>query len=585
MMIMTTFFIYTVVLLMQTINCEQIINVNANGEQFLDDVATIKSPHDLQLSNIYNITTFKRLIKWTKNHLDSQYGGVIISTGKRIIYPEVTGYFIPTLLQIGEHDLALSFGKALMKTQHKDGSFGLGHRGFVFDTAMVIRGLNELVMRQSLDHQYESNDGNEKTNFIPTLKAACTWLTRAIDPKTNRWTVPEGNIWGLPSGRGRISEGIHLLGILPLRRCGIILKNKEFVQLSELMEKRLITDLHSLELYDFTRSHHLSHFYAYIMEGLQELGHFELLELGMASVASFQKDDGSVPAYHDVNWVCSTGLSQIALVWLRMGDADSLSRASKALHFVFNELQDKKSFGFTGSKGEGATYFPYQQISWAVKYAIDATLAIPVAHFNHVVIDTFPTHLSLTDNRLTVVTDTIRKKLNHKKADNVIDVLDVGCGKGRFINAMHILHPDALSITGTDISIDMLRMAKSRKYVTSPTAIMPKYVKSAATSLPFPDNSFDIVYMVESMEHVLFVNATLRECHRILKNNGVLHVIDKTTDDVHQRSTLWELEKWEKWYGIEEFESFMHPLFGKNNVSSTRLEMEDGLFVAWTAIK
>ena len=119
----------------------------------------------------------------------------------------------------------------------------------------------------------------------------------------------------------------------------------------------------------------------------------------------------------------------------------------------------------------------------------------------------------------------------------------------------------------------------------APTAIMPKYVKSAATSLPFPDNSFDIVYMVESMEHVLFVNATLRECHRILKNNGVLHVIDKTTDDVHQRSTLWELEKWEKWYGIEEFESFMHPLFGKNNVSSTRLEMEDGLFVAWTAIK
>ena len=606
------FIVFILTLLLPILTTANTIDIQHNG-QFSPEPSTLW----------YTTATFTRLLSWTRKHLDPQNGGIIISTGKRSIYPEVTGYFIPTLLEVGEYDLAHNFGRALIKAQHNDGSFGLGGRGFVFDTAMVVRGLTALAERQP-----RSND-NAPLNVVPTLRAACQWLTQEIDDRTKRWVVPGGNIWGLPSGRGRVSEGIHLLGILPLRKCGALLKNQEYTRISEEMESKLINDLDPLELYDFTRPHHLTHFYAYIMEALQELGHNQLVRNGMAMVASFQKENGAVPGYYNVEWVCTTGLSQLALVWFRMGDPESLVRGHKALDFVFNELQNKQTFGFTGSQGPEATYFPFQEISWAVKYAIDATLAIPVAHFNHVVIDTFPTHLHLQDDRLQIILENINSirtptteggeivaaEMGDGGMDTgggvgggdtpslpvlpvlpVLDVLDVGCGKGRFVSALHQLHPVDLRITGTDLSAGMLRIAgntipaassvvSALHAAANQTVLPPTFIRSSATALPFPDNSFHVVYLVESMEHILFVNSTLQECHRVLKKNGSLIVVDKTTDDIHRRSSLWTLEQWETWYGIEEFEMLMHPVFGKKNVTSTRLTMDAGLFVAWVGIK
>ena len=528
-------------------------------------------------ADLYTTSTFNNLKRWIVKHRSN--GGIIISTGKRTIYPEVTGYYIPTLLSIGEYQLAEEFGLALVLAQHKDGGFGLGGSGFVFDTAMVVRGLNELVIRQP-----------KRKEFVQTLNAACLWLTKEIDSTTNRWVVPEGNIWGLPSGRGRVSEGIHLLGILPLRKCGHILNNKKYIRTSEEMEKRLISDLGSHELKDFTKRHHLSHFFAYIMEALQELGHTHLVNDGMALVASFQRDDGAVSAYWDVEWVCTTGLAQFALVWYRMGDPDSIARADHAMIYLFNQLQNKKTYGFTGSVGQEATYFPFQEISWAVKYAIDALLAVPVAHFNHVVVDTFPTHVSPKDDRLIAITeivDTLLEKQRESEKDQDkeaeepkgLNVLDIGCGKGRFANALKRLYSTSLRVTGTDISPTMLRMAFKH------SNRMNHFVESSSTSLPFQSDTFDIIYLIESMEHILFVNATLKECYRVLRKNGVLLVVDKTIDDEFERNKLWELEKWENWFGIQEMQNNLIPIFGNEQVTSKRLDMDDGLFVAWQGRK
>ena len=559
-------------------------------------------------TTLYTLPIFTNLQQWIKKHR-SRSGGIIISTGKRVIYPEVTGYYIPTLLEIGEHNLAEEFGTSLVAAQHDDGSFGLGGIGFVFDTAMVVRGLNALVRRSGL------TSGQSK--FVRTLNKACSWLTQAVDPETGRWIVPSGNIWGLPSGRGRVSEGIHLLGILPLRQCGLILKKDNYVVKSYAMEKLLLEGLTSHELKDFTLRHHLSHFYAYIMEALQELGHYYLVRDGMEMVSSFQKLDGSVPAYFDVDWVCTTGLAQLALVWYRMGDVTSVRRADAALGYLLGGgaetetgVQNKETHGFTGSVGVGATYFPYHEISWSIKYTLDALLSIPVAHFNHAAIETFPTFVNDDDDRLQYVIQEIQQRLllenknkenknkenkekDEKEKENgetnndeasgdgmppiVLDVLDVGCGKGRFVQALkrNDILSNHIRMTGTDISIDMLKTASSSHDSTP----LNTFVRSSATSLPFPDESFDVVYMIESMEHVLFIDETLRECRRVLKNHGVLIVIDKTTDDLLGRHKLWTLEPWEQWFGIRDMSNRISQLLG--DVSARRLEMDDGLFVAW----
>jgi SAM-dependent methyltransferase len=174
-------------------------------------------------------------------------------------------------------------------------------------------------------------------------------------------------------------------------------------------------------------------------------------------------------------------------------------------------------------QGVDATYFPFHEISWTVKYVLDALLSIPSAHFNHAAIETFPTRVEDNDDRLLNVVRAIQKRMSLEEEESgagagagVLEVLDVGCGKGRFAGALNrnVNLTNRVRLTGTDIAIDMLKIAAKNTPGT--------FVRSSATSLPFPDESFDVVYMIESLEHVLFVDRTLEECRRVLRNKGVL---------------------------------------------------------------
>ena len=59
---------------------------------------------------------FDRTLEWIKNNtIDNS--GITVTTKRRYIYPEVTGYYIPTLLLWGEKELALSYAKYLCSIQ------------------------------------------------------------------------------------------------------------------------------------------------------------------------------------------------------------------------------------------------------------------------------------------------------------------------------------------------------------------------------------------------------------------------------------------------------------------------------------
>ena len=221
------------------------------------------------------------------------------------------------------------------------------------------------------------------------------------------------------------------------------MKRPDIIEFSLHLEEQYLSDSKSLplsQLVEFNHTQHLSHFYAYIQEALQELGHSSLAQRGMKSVAQWQRENGSVPGYFDVDWVCSTGLSQLALVWYRLSaevevDAASTSeyaaRGDAALLYVFSNLQ-LVSGGFRGSSGRGSTYFPADEISWAVKYALDAILAVPMSHFSQrISVDSFPDAISLSDPRVSVLSEMVSNEVEQKQKD-VFRILDVGCGKGRF---------------------------------------------------------------------------------------------------------------------------------------------------------
>ena len=117
----------------------------------------------------------------------------------------------------------------------------------------------------------------------------------------------------------------------------------------------------------FTEFNTLSHFHAYILEALIDLGQIDCARQGMETIALLQRENGAIPAYHDVHWVCSTGLFQYAVIWYKLG---MTHQADLALSYG-SKLQNK-SGGFFGSYGLKATYIANQEISWAVKYFLDA---------------------------------------------------------------------------------------------------------------------------------------------------------------------------------------------------------------------
>ena len=91
--------------------------------------------------------------------------------------------------------------------------------------------------------------------------------------------------------------------------------------------------------------------------------------------------------------------------------------------------------------------------------------------------------------------------------------LDLGCGTGEMLKL--ILQKDpGKELYGIDLSEKMLCVAKSK---------LPEQVKlllGDSESLPFPDNTFDVVYCNDSFHHYPAPQNVPREVYRVLKPGG-----------------------------------------------------------------
>src|SRR6267378_6391187 len=69
--------------------------------------------------------------------------GIKVHAGDAPPYPEVSGYFIPTLLDWGERDRALAYARWLASIQNEDGSWSdaEGKAAYTFDTGQILKGL------------------------------------------------------------------------------------------------------------------------------------------------------------------------------------------------------------------------------------------------------------------------------------------------------------------------------------------------------------------------------------------------------------------------------------------------------------
>lgn len=84
-----------------------------------------------------------------------------------------------------------------------------------------------------------------------------------------------------------------------------------------------------------------------------------------------------------------------------------------------------------------------------------------------------------------------------------------------------MLSRNALTVTGIDLSEEAICKAKTIYSAENIT-----YVQADIKSLPFQDNTFDIVVSFETLEHIPEYKNFLQECKRVLKPNG--HLIIST---------------------------------------------------------
>lgn len=313
-----------------------------------------------------NISVYKKAIGWIKNNsVDGQ--AIICNTGKRKGYPEVTGYYIPTLIRWGYRELAVNYAEWLIGIQKADGSWYDTDdvSPYIFDTAQILKGL--IAVREIYDSREKIDEA---------IKKGIDWILGCMTDE-GRLVTPDTACWG--SDDNTCSELIHMYCLSPIADAGRIFGRTDYIEKAEKILK-YYKDNYYDKIMNFSL---LSHFYAYVMEALIDMGETDMAVEAMAKIADIQKASGAVPAYKNVDWVCSTGLFQFALVWFRIGDTE---HGNKAFEYACR-LQNE-SGGWYGSYlsedncNEQNDYFPGAEISWAVKYFLDALYYKDVAEFN-----------------------------------------------------------------------------------------------------------------------------------------------------------------------------------------------------------
>ena len=128
-------------------------------------------------------------------------------------------------------------------------------------------------------------------------------------------------------------------------------------------------------------------------------------------------------------------------------------------------------------------------------------------------------------------------------------ILEVGCGTGR---TSCYLAAQGHDVVGIDIRPDMIAKAKKRAEKENLTL---EFLEGDAISLPFPDESFDVV-LVESVSIFTDTAKALSEYYRVLRSGGQLFdremiqrkpmsiEINQEITEFYHVDKLWDIKDW-----------------------------------------
>ena len=106
---------------------------------------------------------------------------------------------------------------------------------------------------------------------------------------------------------------------------------------------------------------------------------------------------------------------------------------------------------------------------------------------------------------------------NSSKPLRELKILDIGCGGGLLCEPLNRL---GATITGIDPSSDNIEVAKLHSKEMN---LDIKYICCATENLNLI-NEFDVILNMEVIEHVSNTNLFIKNCSKLVKNNGIMFV-------------------------------------------------------------
>jgi SAM-dependent methyltransferase len=113
-------------------------------------------------------------------------------------------------------------------------------------------------------------------------------------------------------------------------------------------------------------------------------------------------------------------------------------------------------------------------------------------------------------------------------------VLDVGCAKGFLLHDFRRVVP-GIRVTGLDISAYALQHAMDD--------VRPFLVRGSAESLPFPDDSFDLVISINTVHNFGRADCirALQEMERVSRRHRYLQVDSWLSEEQREKFERWQL--------------------------------------------
>lgn len=125
-------------------------------------------------------------------------------------------------------------------------------------------------------------------------------------------------------------------------------------------------------------------------------------------------------------------------------------------------------------------------------------------------------------NRRQAQIDLIEELLNWAGVRGAENILDVGCGIGG--SSLYLAAKFQAQATGITLSPVQAARATERAQEAGLSG-RSQFLVANAQAMPFDDNSFDLVWSLESGEHMPDKTKFMQECYRVLKPGGTLIMV------------------------------------------------------------